>query len=279
MRPLFYGGKEKAFTFSYDDGVTQDRQMVEIFNKYNMKCTFNLNSGTFGMENVAIGYDHFVSHYKIKPEEVADLYKGHEVAAHSVTHPRLQFLSEDTMRYEIMEDRMNLEDLVGYPVNGFAYPYGTYDDTVIRVLEESGIKYARTVEETGEFGIPQNFLKWHPTCHFHSDKLDDCTERFLTLGTGTILPKLLPVFYVWGHSYELDAHNAWDKMEDFCKKVSGQEDVWYATNGEIVEYYEALSQAVYFADGTGVKNNSSLSLWFDVDGAVVEVKPGEVYRA
>ena len=36
--------KNKILTFSYDDGVTQDIRLVELFNKYGMKCTFNINS-------------------------------------------------------------------------------------------------------------------------------------------------------------------------------------------------------------------------------------------
>ena len=43
-------GKKRALTMSYDDGVFQDRRLVEIFNKYNLKCTFNLNSDRLGME-------------------------------------------------------------------------------------------------------------------------------------------------------------------------------------------------------------------------------------
>ena len=40
-----WNGKRKAVTFSYDDGVTQDRQLVELLNRYGLKATFNLNSG------------------------------------------------------------------------------------------------------------------------------------------------------------------------------------------------------------------------------------------
>ncbi len=40
-----WDGKKKAVTFSYDDGVVYDRRLVGIFNKYGLKCTFNLNSG------------------------------------------------------------------------------------------------------------------------------------------------------------------------------------------------------------------------------------------
>ena len=43
-----FGGKNKALTFSYDDGVTQDVRLIEIFNKYGLRATFNLNSGLLG---------------------------------------------------------------------------------------------------------------------------------------------------------------------------------------------------------------------------------------
>ena len=38
----------KSLTFSYDDGVTQDVRLIEIFNKYGLKATFNLNSELLG---------------------------------------------------------------------------------------------------------------------------------------------------------------------------------------------------------------------------------------
>ena len=43
-----FNGKMKALTFSYDDGVTQDKRLIEMFNKYDLKCTFNLNSELLG---------------------------------------------------------------------------------------------------------------------------------------------------------------------------------------------------------------------------------------
>ena len=42
-----FNGKNKALTFSYDDGVYQDARLAEIFNRYGLKCTFNLNSALF----------------------------------------------------------------------------------------------------------------------------------------------------------------------------------------------------------------------------------------
>jgi len=74
----------KALTFSYDDGIEQDRKLVEIFNKYGMKATFNLNTGiqtpesNFEIEGVYIN--------RMKQEGLEELYRGHEIATHGLTH-------------------------------------------------------------------------------------------------------------------------------------------------------------------------------------------------
>ena len=275
LKPIFADGKKKAVTFSYDDGITQDRRLVEIFNKYGMKCTFNLNSGKFGIEAPANGFNKPVSHNKIAAAEVAELYIGHEVAVHTLTHPRLQYLSKDTIRDEILEDRKNLEALVKYPVSGMAYPFGTYNDLVLAVMRECGIKYSRTVEQTKTFGYPQDFLRWHPTVHFGDENMDFLTNKFLNLENESTSGSLLPIYYIWGHSYELDGNDSWEQMENLCNKLSNDANTWFATNGELVTYYEALKACTYSADEMHVKNNSAISLWFEIDGKPCEVKPGE----
>lgn len=78
--------KMKAVTFSYDDGVVQDTRLINLLNKYNLKCTFNLNSELLGNGGFLFR-EHPVCHYKIKPEDVKYVYDGHEVAVHTLTHP------------------------------------------------------------------------------------------------------------------------------------------------------------------------------------------------
>ena len=79
---------KKSVTFSFDDGVKQDAPFVELLNKYGMKCTFNLNSGLASEKHrwVYKGVD--VIH--MNKEDMLDLYKGHEVAVHTLTHPFLE---------------------------------------------------------------------------------------------------------------------------------------------------------------------------------------------
>ena len=139
--------KLKAVTFSYDDGITQDIRLIELLNKYNLKCTFNLNSQLLGHKGILIRDGGLrVSHYKLHPEDVSELYQGHEVAAHALTHKKLTLLEDDREIVEQVEqDRQNLSALVGYDVVGMAYPHGLYDDRVVDLLKQhTKIQYART---------------------------------------------------------------------------------------------------------------------------------------
>ena len=83
------------------------------------------------------------------------------------------------------------------------------------------------------------------------------------------------LFYIWGHSYEFDRNDNWDRIEEICEKLGGREDIWYATNIEIYECVEAYKRLVYSADGRRVYNPSVRSVWFDADGVTYEVRPGE----
>ena len=79
----------KYLTFSFDDGVWQDRRLVAILNKYGLKATFNLNSSLLGLKWKNKYAERSVDTTRIFPSEVKELYKGHEVAVHTLTHPNL----------------------------------------------------------------------------------------------------------------------------------------------------------------------------------------------
>ena len=225
-----FSGKKKAITFSYDDGVMQDERLIALFNKYGMKCTFNLNSGYLGNKGGLMREGTYVSHDKVEPERVRAVYEGHEIATHSVTHPDLTKLSDDEIVREIEEDRIRLSELAGYEVIGHAYPYGTSDRRVADILEtRTGVKYARTVRSTHNFDIQTDLQLFNPTVYHHRewDEMFRLGEEFLKLKTDD--PKL---FYIWGHAYEFDIHDDWKRFEEFLEMMSGRGDVFYGTNKE-----------------------------------------------
>ncbi len=232
-----FNGKKKAITFSYDDGVTQDIRLIEIFNKYNMKATFNINSELLGRENTLVRNGVQVNHTKNKPEDVKYIYQGHEVAAHTLTHPNLTKLDDEQLIRQVEQDRLNLSELVGYEVKGMAYPCGDCDDHVAEVIKNNtGIKYARLVGVTKSFEPYEDLLQYKGTLYHHPDwdMLFDMGKKFLELETDT--PK---VFYIWGHAYEFDIYpERWEVFEEFCKMMSNKSDIFYGTNIEVLGQFE-----------------------------------------
>lgn len=225
-----FNGKKKAITFSYDDGVTQDIRLIDLFNKYGLKGTFNINSGYLGQSGELIREGVHVRHDKVAPDMLRSIYEGHEVATHSVTHPDLTKLSDEAIIREIEDDRIKLSELVGYDVVGHAYPFGTCDRRVADILDtRTGVKYARTVVSTHNFDIQTDLQLFNPTVYHHRemDELFRLGEEFLNLKTDE--PKL---FYIWGHAYEFDIHNDWKRFEEFLEMISHREDIFYGTNAE-----------------------------------------------
>ena len=267
----FPGGKTKALTLSYDDGVEADVQLLEIMKKYGLKGTFNLNSARYAPEDT--GYTKENVHARMSRETCIKVLKdsGMEIAGHSLTHPRLERLSKAMCIYEVMQDRVALEEDYDCIVRGFAYPFGTYSDEVVEVLRNCGICYARTVESTESFAIPTDWLRMPATCHHNN-------PRLMELATGFVESKIAAgaaLFYLWGHSYEFDDNDNWNVIEDFASYIGGREDIWYATNIEIYDYVEAYRKLVTSMTGNYLHNPTSVDVYFELDGRSVVVKAGE----
>ena len=226
-----WNGKLKAVTFSFDDGVLQDKRAIALLNKYNLKATFNLNSSLFGLKNEYEVGGKIIRRDKFLPTEIKELYKEHEVAVHTLTHAFLPQLADETVTWQVEEDRKTLSKLVGYDVVGMAYPCGgvNNDDRVAKLIKENtGVRYARTITLDPTFTPRKNLYRFDPTA-FHKD-----FEKNYLLAEEFFKPESEGVFYIWGHAYEFDIDNSWDKFEQFCKFISGRDDVFYGTNKEIL---------------------------------------------
>ena len=231
-RSGFPNNKRKALIMSFDDGRSQDRRLIEMFNRYGIRGTFHLNSATLGQE----GY--------VSPAEVHDLYRGHEVSSHTVNHHNLTELSPNEIRREIAEDIDNLGKLTGYLIRGLAYPYGAYNQIILNELRILNIDYARTTIITENFTIQKDFLTFETTCH-HS--------RALEIGTHFLKGRnnQLELMLVWGHSHEFDGILArdktkeWQYIERFCQMIYESDSVWSTTAIEFVDYVKKIEHRPY----------------------------------
>ncbi len=254
--------KFKALSFSYDDAHIADRQLVAIFNKYDMKATFHIPHAwlTTKPEN------------RITEPEINTLYKGHEIAGHGANHLHLAKLKKSEIDAEIKADINGWEKITGKKITGYAYPYGSFSPEVIAVLKSNGLIYSRTVGSDKTFALPADFLAWTPYNH-HTGNIAEGGKKYLNLK-----PEKMTVMLVWGHSYEFPRKNNWNVIEDFCRQMHGKDDIFYAAMGDIASYVTACRNAEFSKDGKSVKNNSNQKLFLFVNGKKITVEPNSEYK-
>lgn len=276
----FPKGKFKAVTLSFDDGVKQDVRFCEIITKYGIKSTFNINSGKFGETN------------RLTPNEIKEfiLDKGHEVAIHGEQHRANGLISPVEGIKDVLNCRMALEKEFDIFIRGMAYPdsgitrfqNGTTYETVKNYLTNLGVLYARTLGgDNNRFEIPTDWHAWMPSAHWLHDCCDKYIDEFLAIGNSGYSSGLFPrLLYIWGHAYECDQNDGenWRVLEEMCKKLSGKEDIWYATNIEICEYVKAFNALVFNAEGNKVYNPTLKTIYFYDGGKDYKVEPGETVR-
>lgn len=215
---------KKAITFSFDDGIKQDIRLINIFNKYNLKGTFHLNSELLGIGN------------KFPAQDIRQIYDGHEVSGHTLTHARLTDI-EDEMEIirQVEQDRINLSEIVGYEVCGMAYPGGGENGNprVAKLIRENtGIKYARVGATNNQFALQNDLYLFQATVDVYNEenKLFELAEKFLNLQADE--PS---IFYLRGHAYEFDHDpTSWDRFDELCAFISGRPDIFYGTNKEVL---------------------------------------------
>ena len=145
---------------------------------------------------------------------------------------------------------------------------------------KSAIEYADCCEgpillgDENGFSMPSDYMNWIPTCH-HNHNLVEFGKRFMAL-TKT---QYLYMMYVWGHSFEFDRNDNWSVIEEFSEMIGHRDDIWYATNIEIVDYNEAFDRLQMFADNEYIYNPSACSVWVAVNNKhIVEIPGGETVK-
>ena len=148
-----------------------------------------------------------------------------------------------------------------------------YSEEIKALFKQLGIAYGRVVPSKPDYELPLDPLEWHPTCHHNDPELMEKARFFADFKKR----QYLKLMYVWGHSYEFTNNDNWEVIEEFCKFMGGREDIWYATNIEIIDYMEVLKNLKFSGDGESVYNPSAQSAWLQIDdNRIVEV-PGGAY--
>ena len=266
----------KAVTLSYDDGVEQDEDLLNILNTYGLKATFNINSALMAPEGTVYPPDQL--HRRLPESKIRRIYlkDGHEIALHSLHHKYMDQLSTGQILYELIEDRVRLERMTGQLDRGFAAPYGNISAELEKCLELSGIVYGRGVSCSMSLELPNNLCNISPSCRHNSPGTDALVEHFCNESPLREFHNRNPwLFYMWGHSYEFERDNSWQRIKELAKQLGRRDDVWYATNLEVFTYITDFRRLVYSADGTMVFNPTSQRIWLESAGEDFFVDPGK----
>ena len=211
----------KYFIFSIDDGTIYDKKVIDIFNKYQIRATFNLNSGL--QDFVWFKDDKPVE--RLKLFENRHIYDNHEIASHSLTHPYLTSLSDEDVYREVKEDIDNIERIFARKVVTFSFPFDYFDERTINIVKEAGIKNIILPEIDDSFMFPNDLFHIKVT----SWNIDDALEKVDRF----IRNKNAELFIYLSHSYDYEFANSYDKLENLCQRILKADSIKIITIGEL----------------------------------------------
>lgn len=199
----------KIFILSFDDGTVYDKRFVELLNKYDIRATFNLNSGL----------EHFVWNYEDRfpiRRQVLDgtqeQYRGHEVASHSLHHHWLNTLTPPQLRREVEEDTAAIKALFGLSEIGFGVPFTACGEREIKIIRKF-VRYIRLSEFSDSFALPAD--PYHIPIHGLYNQ-PDIRQRIVDFAKSDLPVSL---FVLAGHSYEFEVLDHWEYIEELLRYI------------------------------------------------------------
>lgn len=129
----------RTAVLSFDDGWLDALTVVApMLEPLGARATFFVCPGTWGGQSpyVSGGCGRLLS-----AEQARELHAaGHELGAHTMTHPDLRSLDGATLRRELRESKAAIEDLTGEPCRTFAYPFGSAGEREVEAVAEAGFE-------------------------------------------------------------------------------------------------------------------------------------------
>lgn len=214
----------KYFIFSIDDGTVFDKEVLDIFKKYKIKATFNVNSGLFPFIwfNQGVPIERFDLNIK------KYLYEGHEIASHSLTHPHLTMCPGEVIAKEVGEDVLNLEKIFNTTIKTFAFPFSDWDERCIEIIKHiHNLKVIRLSDVDTSFKFPKDL--------YHVKITSMEIYEALVLADEFIKDKEAELFVFVSHGYDFYMNHSYRQLELLCEKITKQKDIEIITMSQLAD--------------------------------------------
>jgi peptidoglycan/xylan/chitin deacetylase (PgdA/CDA1 family) len=132
---------------TFDDGYADTfTTAAPLLKRYGFRATCYVVSDALGTYN-HWDADHLRERKPLmSPAQLEQwLAAGMEVGSHSLSHRRLHELPQEIARHEIAESRTALRNLLGVPIEHFAYPFGHFTAEIVEWVRGAGYTSAVTV--------------------------------------------------------------------------------------------------------------------------------------
>jgi peptidoglycan/xylan/chitin deacetylase (PgdA/CDA1 family) len=140
---LSFSARRVVLTF--DHAFADFELAVPLLEKYGFKATLFVPTAYVGEKSRWLeGRD--AKHLLLSWHDLRDL-RGVEIAAHGHKYLKLDTLPLEVAGRDILRGKETLEDKLGRPVVSFAYPYGSYNETLKGLIQEAGFRSACALEE------------------------------------------------------------------------------------------------------------------------------------
>jgi peptidoglycan-N-acetylglucosamine deacetylase len=227
-----------VLTTSWDDGHKCDVRLARMLKEHGLKATFY----------VAPENREFAKQDLLSVPEIRGISQDFEIGAHSMTHPRLPAIAEPEAAREVAESKAVLEEITGQEIKVFCYPGGAYSAVHVQQVKDAGYRYARTVDRY-RFSVDNPYeagTSLHVYDHWTDLRQTARFSRFRPLRTlrmlrWDLLGKAMfdrvikegGIYHIWGHSWEIDQHGDWARLDSLFRYISANPEVSYVTNGEL----------------------------------------------
>jgi peptidoglycan/xylan/chitin deacetylase (PgdA/CDA1 family) len=135
-----------AFVLTFDDGFHDVRLNAQpVLDRMRWPFTMFLVSSLIGKEDVwtRTSNPDGVTYPLLKLEEILDMqHRGVSFHSHSCSHPSMIALDDERLARELVDSRATLQQMLGRPVDYFAYPFGHVDDRVAEATRRAGYRAA-----------------------------------------------------------------------------------------------------------------------------------------
>lgn len=218
----------------WDDAILNDLRLISILKKYNAKATFAIDAGNLKHERQPNAWKNKkgVAFGKVSIEDIKTVFADFEIANHGFTHKHLPGLPPDQQMLEIKNSKDSLESWLGRPVLGFVYPGCPYDSISEESLRQAGHLWARTCENTPDFGKNTNFMEFRTTVAYNSSKFWQEFERIKSTGG---------VFTFWGHTF-FTTEAEWADIESKIARLSQDPSVVWVNTSELFRKFKKYSK-------------------------------------